>query len=137
MRNKSFVAAAWIVALMATAALAAGAHFLGTPTFSTSNQRLTVCASVAGLGNQDITVVVTATATTNCTNKGNNVPPGLTETVSGSKSNIHTENGRADFCVTTDSASNPCPDGMRPLTTFSNVKIQVYQGGKLVLQQTF
>ena len=137
MRIRSFAGAILIVALTAVVAIAAGAHFLGTPTLSTDSQKLTVCASVAGLGNADISVTVSATATTTCTNKGNNVPPGQTETVSGSKSNIHTENGRADFCVTTNSASNPCPDGMKPQTTFSNVKISVYQGGKLVLQQTF
>ena len=137
MRTRSSLIAAWTVALTSTVALAANPHFLGSPTFTSNNQRLTVCATVTGVGNQDLTVVVTATATTTCRNKGGNVPPGLTETVSGTATNIHPENGRADFCVTTGSASNPCPDGMRPSTTFSNVRIQVYQGGKLVLQQTF
>ena len=137
MRIRSSLIAAWTVALTATVALAANPHFLGTPSITSNNQQLTVCATVTGVGNEDLTVVVTSTATTTCTNKGQNVPGGLTETVSGTASNIHPENGRASFCVTTGRASNPCPDGMRPSTSFSNVRIQVYQGGKLVLQQTF
>jgi hypothetical protein len=124
--------------LLALGALAANAHFLGSPTITTNNNRtITVCGTIAGLGNQDVTVVVAATATTTCTNRGSNVPPGLTQTVSGSISNLHPDNGRVSFCVTTAQAGNPCTDGMRPQTTFSNVSVKVFQGGNLVLQQTF
>ena len=96
-----------------------------------------MCGTIAGLGNEDVTVVVSATATTTCTNKGDNVPPGLTETVSGTVSNLHPENGRLSFCVTTNAPSDPCPKPQRPTSTFSDVSVKVYQGGKLVLSQTF
>jgi len=69
--------------------------------------------------------------------KGDNVPPGLTETVSGTVSNLHPENGRLSFCVTTNAPSDPCPKPQRPTSTFSDVSVKVYQGGKLVLSQTF
>jgi hypothetical protein len=123
--------------LVAGVAFAANAHFLGSPTVTQQDRKLTVCGTVAGLGNEDVTVVVSATATTTCTNKGDNVPPGLTETVSGKVSNLHPENGRLDFCVTTNAPSDPCPKPQRPTSTFSNVLVKIYQGGKLVLEQSF
>jgi hypothetical protein len=123
--------------LIAGVAFAANAHFIGSPTVSQQNRQLKVCGSVAGLGNENVTVVVSATATTTCTNKGGNPPPGQKETVSGTVSDLKPENGRVNFCVTTNAPANPCPDGMRPESTFSNISVKIYQGGKLVLSQTF
>jgi hypothetical protein len=125
------------VLLVAGVAFAANAHFLGAPSVTQKNRQLTICGTVAGLGNQDVTVVVSAKATTTCTNKGGNPPPGLVETVSGSVSNLHPDNGRVSFCVTTSAPSDPCPDGMRPESTFSDITVKVYQDGKLVLSQSF
>jgi hypothetical protein len=134
MRRHAFAIAALLVAGVA---FAANAHFIGEPTVTQQNRQLKVCGSVAGLGNENVTVVVSATATTTCTNKGGNVPPGQVETVSGTVSNLKPENGRVNFCVTTNAPANPCPDGMRPISTFSNVSVKIYQGGKLVLSENF
>ncbi len=133
--NKRFLLPALVLLVGVTTAIAANVHFVSGPTVSTNNRQVTVCGKLAGLGNQDVRVVVSATATTICTNRGNNVPPGQTETVSGSVSRLRPENGTVSFCVTSGQAGNPCPSPMRPSTTFTNIRVQVYQGGKLVLDQ--
>jgi hypothetical protein len=123
--------------VLATAALAASVHFTTGPTFSSSGGALKACGTIAGLGNQDVTVRLTATANTQCVNKGGNPPPGQRTTVSGTVSNLEPKNGSLSFCVTTNRPPNPCPDGMRPVTTFSNAQLTIYQGGKVVYQQSY
>ena len=132
------MAAAGLVALaLVGTAAAARPHFVSGPTFTANGGQLTVSGKLAGLGNKDVTIVVEATAVTTCTNRGGNVPPGQTETVRGSVTNLRPENGNVVFSVTTGRASNPCPRPMTPTTRFTSATISVYQGGKLVLRQSF
>lgn len=125
-----------IVVVLAVASLAlifaANAHFITGPTVSTNSTSLTVSGSIAGLGNQDVTIRLNAVANTTCTNKGGNPPPGQAENINATLSGLHPENGRLNFSITA-TASNPCPDGMRPAATFSNISITVIQGGRVVL----
>lgn len=123
--------------LLATVAIAANVHFISGPIFSSSGGALKACGTIAGLGNEDVTVLLTATANTQCVNKGGNPPPGQRTTVSGKVSNLEPKNGSLSFCVTTGQVPNPCPDGMRPVTTFSNAQLTISQGGKVVYQQSF
>lgn len=136
--RKTSVLSVLSMLLVVGVTLAANAHFIGSPTVTQNNNRsLTICGTIAGLGNEDVTIVVSAKATTTCTNNGGKVPPGLTETLSGSISNLRPENGKVKFCASTNAAGDPCPGPMKPLTSFSDVTVKVYQGGKLVLSQTF
>ena len=123
-------------ALIAPAS-AARAHFVSGPTFTQNGGALTATGKLAGLGTKDVTIRLTATGTTTCTNRGGNVPPGQTETVTGTVSNLRPENGNVVFSVTTGSVTNPCPKSMTPKTTFTSATLTVIQGGKVVLQQTF
>ena len=138
-RNRLTVAvlAACASVLLVGVAAAANPHFVGAPTFSTANGALTVSGKIAGLGNKDVTIVVQGTATVTCTNRGGNVPPGQTETVSGTVSNLRPENGQVTFSVTTAQVTDTCPGPMTPTATFTSATVQVFQGGRLVLQQTF
>jgi len=131
------IAATGLLILIPVLVFAANAHFISGPTISEHNGSLEVCGSIAGLGNQDVTIQVSATADVQCVNRGGNPPPGQRQTVSGSVSNLRTENGRVDFCVRTSQIENPCPDHMRPDVTFSDVKVTVIQDGRVVLQQSF
>ena len=129
---------AFVLAIVpTTAVLAANPHFVTGPTFSTANGALTATGSIAGLGNQDVTIVLEGTATVTCTNRGGNVPPGQTETVSGTVENLRPENGRVNFSVTTAQVTDICPGPMTPTATFTSGTLKVFQGGQLVLTETF
>lgn len=116
-----------VVAMLTSVILAAQPHFVVGPTITTSKDAVTACGKIAGLGNNKrIEIVLAATATTTCTNRGGNVPPGLTETLVGSVDVTSDKNGTVSFCVTTESATNPCPGPMKPKTSFSDFSIRVY-----------
>jgi hypothetical protein len=153
MRRIGIIAAlsALLMAVIAVPALAANPHFIGQPTFEDLGTTLQATGSVAGLGNENIDVVLTAegTATIECTNPGGNVAPGQTKTltVSGTQTDIEVKNGRADFDVTTAEPVAPadaCPNPQwTPTVTdveFTSATIQVIQpsgSGNVVLEQTF
>ncbi len=109
-----------LAALVAAPAAAVNPHFVVGPTFSVVRGALRATGSAAGLGNQDVTVTLTATGVTTCTNRGGNVPPGQTEEVSGGQTITDVKNGRVDFDVTTARVSNPCPRPMKPTTVFTS-----------------
>ncbi len=142
------------VALLAGTALAASVHFKSGPTFSTTDLTLTTDACLAGLGNGDLVINVSATGipTATCTNKGGEQAPGqnpATVNVSGTQAIPSSEikNGNVCFSVTTQPPPQPtaqeagCPNGnwTAQITSidFTSVTIQVIQSGTTVLDQTF
>jgi hypothetical protein len=145
-----------VAALAAVPALAQNPHFVKGPTASDLGTQLRVAASVAGLGNENIDIRLTAqgTATVTCTNPGGNVAPGQNTsiTATGSATNVQVKNGRANFTVTTATPTVPntptCPNAAWTATvtdvTFTSYRIEIFQpattppfGGTLVLDQAF
>lgn len=142
-------------AIAAPLIYAASVHFKGgNPTFSDQGTTLKTCFSLAGLGNGDVTIIVTTTgsATTLCTNQGGNTAPGQNKTPvkpSGQATIPSTEikNGNLTACVTTAPPPTPtaveagCPNSnwSTSLTDvqFATATVTVIQGGKTVLQQSF
>jgi hypothetical protein len=123
--------------LLAPAVSAANPHFVSGPVTSTEGGALVTSGSIAGLGNEDVTIEVDATAIVTCENRGGHKPPGQTETVSGSQTITDVKNGRVDFQVITGEVSDPCPGPMEPTVEFTSATITVFQGGEVVLQETF
>jgi hypothetical protein len=86
------------------------------PSFFDSGLSLRTTGALAGLGNEDLVVTLSATAnvTANCTNHGGNLPPGQNPapiTVTGSQSIPASEikNGNVSFSVTTEQPVTPIP----------------------------
>jgi hypothetical protein len=123
--------------VIATVAYAASPHFKGSPSSVFSNGALTVAGQITGLGNENVTLVLSANVVSTCTNKGGNVPPGQTETLSAQINNLRPENGNLTFSITTGRITARCPGNQTPNTVVTSATLSVYQGGQLVLQTTF
>jgi hypothetical protein len=140
--------------LATTTVLGQSVHLKGgansEPAFRDQGLLLNSAASLAGLGNGDVLVTLSATAnaTATCTNQGGNQAPGQNPapvSVSGSQSIPEEEikNGNVAFDVTTESPVTPipgAPDCPNPNWTeditdlsFTSATITVEQGGAIVL----
>jgi hypothetical protein len=135
-------------------AIAASVHFKSGPTFFDQGLTLNASGSLAGLGNANVLVNLSATATptATCTNSGGNEAPGqnpATVNVTGAEAIPAGElkNGTTPFSVTTNAPAQPtaaaagCPnDNWTAAITdlqFTSATITVFQNNVAVLTRTF
>jgi len=147
---------ALVSAALAVSALAASVHFKQnrSPTLIDNGLSITAAGSLAGLGEGDVVVTLSATGTitATCTNpSGQNQPPGQVPqpvTLSGSVAipDEQFKNGNVGFSVTTTPPSSTvpgapdCPNANWTETItdiqFTSVTLTVQQAGQTVLTTT-
>jgi len=150
------VTALLVASLVAVSAIAANVHFKQNrnPTLIDNGLSLTAAGSLAGLGEGDVVVHLTAsgTITATCTNpSGQNQPPGQTPqpvTLAGTVAipDEQFKNGNVGFSVTTSPPTTPipgapdCPNRQwtEAITDiqFTSMTLTVEQGGVTVLSTT-
>ena len=133
---------------------AANVHLIGEPTIEDNGNTLTVCYTLAGLGNKDINVTLTTTgeATAQCISPGGNLAPGqnkvpVESTVSQTIRASSIKNGTVSFCQTSrnpgivSSRAAGCPNNnwLAKIIDieFTSATLTVVQGGRVVLRETF
>lgn len=141
----------------AAAALAASPHFKkgGGPTCIDNGTQLECTGSLAGLGNGDVDIVLTADAQASfaCVNPGGSESPGQNKvpfTATGSKHipSQEVKNGSLKFTVsapttpptaTAEEAGCPNPNWSTRLTSveFANINLTISQGGVLLFTCTY
>ena len=144
------------ITLFASSAIASSVHFKAKsgPTLRDNGLTATVQSCLAGLGNGDVIVTVSARGQgiTRCRNQGGNEAPGQNKVpllLTGSQTISATEikNGTVCFSVTTAGPGEPtaaeagCPnntwDSYFVDVVFTGYTVTVVQGGQIVLTSSF
>ncbi|HET6315515.1 MAG TPA: hypothetical protein VFG86_03580 [Chloroflexota bacterium] len=142
------------LSVFASLAFAASVHFKGEQTFTDNGLTLTAAGELAGLGNADVVITLSAEgdASALCRNRGGNIAPGQNKIpvlVTATQTVLAEEikNGTTPYVLTTDGPEQPtaaqagCPNGNWTAeindVVFTSATISVEQAGVLVLEQTF
>jgi hypothetical protein len=135
----NIVVALVLLFLIAVPALASNVHFVEGPVVTATSTAVTTSGKLAGLGNKGVTLVQSIDVAVTCANPGQNSDvPGQRQSFTSTVTNLHPDKfGNLVFSITTDigDLSGSCPNPQwTPSGTLVSGTLDVYQGGKLVLQ---
>jgi hypothetical protein len=121
--------------LFAAPAHAGSAHFVGNPTVTRAGDTLTVSFKIAGLGNEDQTVTVTADA--QCWNPGGNAPRAENKGAVLASGVFSPKNGNITDSLSGSATTDPsCVPPME--LVYANVTVTVQPAGiSVVLPGTY
>jgi hypothetical protein len=126
MVRKIGIGIAVVVTFAMTVALVAAvsnAHFVGTPTLTSSGNTATASGKVAGLGNVEV-ITVTVSGDAACINPGSHHPKAANKESFSSTEDVPVQNGKADFSSTLTATFSP--DCSPPMTVqWSNLSVTV------------
>lgn len=135
MLRKSGIGIAVILglALMAAAVAAvSNAHFVGTPSLTSSGNTATASGKVAGLGNVDV-ITVTVTGDAACINPGSKKPQAANKESFSTDVDVPVQNGKAIFNVQLIATFQP--DCTPPMSVqWSNLMVTVTAADGTFLQ---
>ena len=147
LKSLTILAALIFVALQASAQ---NVHFKTDPKVTENGTNLTVCVSLAGLGNQDVEITIAATALldTTCINPSGQESPGqnripFSTSVTTVVRSTKIKNGSVTACATTPGPSVTAKQAGCPGKNwtariddieFESATITVRQGGQVVLE---
>jgi hypothetical protein len=135
MLRKSGIGFAVLVTLaltMAAVAAVSNAHFVGTPTLTSSGNTATASGKVAGLGNVEV-ITVTVSGDAACINPGSKHPKAANKESFDSSEDVPVQNGKAVF--STDLTATFSPDCTPPMTVaWSNLSVTVTAADGTFLQ---
>jgi hypothetical protein len=133
------VVALVLLFLITAPALASNVHFVEGPVVTATSTSVTTSGKLAGLGNKGVTLVQSIDVAVTCANPGQNSDvPGQRQSFTSTATDLHPDKfGNLVFSITTDigDLSSSCPNPQwTPSGTLVSGTLDVYQGGKLVLQ---
>jgi hypothetical protein len=125
--------------MIAAPALAANVHFVEGPFVTQTSTSVTTVGKLAGLGNKGVTLVQSIDVAVTCANPGHNEDvQGQRQSFTSTVTDLHPDKfGNLVFSITTaiGDLSGSCPNPQwTPSGTLVGGTLDVYQGGKLVLQ---
>jgi hypothetical protein len=136
--SSASVLALALALLIAAPVFAASVHFIEGPVVTATSTSVTTSGKLAGLGNKDVTLVQSIDVAVTCANPGHNEDvPGQRQSFASTVTGLHPENGNLVFSITTsiEDLSGSCPNSQwTPSGTLVGGTLDVYQGGKLVLE---
>jgi hypothetical protein len=135
----STVAALALALLVAVPVFAANVHFVEGPFVTPTSTSVTTTGKLAGLGNNGVTLVQSIDVAVTCANPGHNEDvQGQRQSFTSTATDLHPDKfGNLVFSITTaiGDLSDSCPNPQwTPSGTLVGGMLDVYQGGKLVLQ---
>ena len=123
-----------VFSVLSPSAFAQNPHFVGDASAVCSGPNLVTRFKISGLGaGQNVDVLADADAEVSCVNRGNNVPPGLTQEVTADGTFTASRSGQVTGTLTL-TPEGGCPGRQRLVVTYRNVTLTATVDGDDIVE---